>query len=148
MTTKRRFLAGLLTGTVKHVLRALLYGLVGAVVLLVIVFVIILERRPDLEVWHTVHLDEEFTTKSPVTSFDQYLALEERLFEQLEREVYGKSAVGSMSVNRYQRGSRADPGRWSSDWNRTFVLAAPEPRVGVLLLHGLSDSPVQHEKSR
>jgi alpha-beta hydrolase superfamily lysophospholipase len=35
----------------------------------------------------------------------------------------------------------SDPNRWKQNWNRTFVLPQAEPRIGVLLLHGLSDSP-------
>ena len=47
-------------GTAKHVARALGYGVVGAVVVLIGVAVVVLEQRPDLQVWHTEELDEEF----------------------------------------------------------------------------------------
>jgi len=30
---------------------------------------------------------------------------------------------------------------WPVNWNRSFVLPQEEPALGVLLLHGLSDSP-------
>ena len=70
-------------GAVKHTLRALGYGVVGAVGLGITLFVVALERRPDLEPWHTVHLDEEFTADSSVASFDEYLDLEDLLFLEL-----------------------------------------------------------------
>ena len=47
-----------------------------------------LEGRPDLHVWHLAELDEEFTASSPVESFEEYLALEDRLFRQLDERVY------------------------------------------------------------
>ena len=42
---------------------------------------------------------------------------------------------------RYSRGSAADPQSLDPDWNRTFELTADAPVGGVLLLHGMSDSP-------
>ena len=132
----------LFTGTLRHVIRAVLYGAIGSLVMLVTVVVITLERRPDLDVWHTERLDAEFTVRSEVTSFDEYLALEERLFAQLDEQVYAASPAGDDHVvNRYRRGSLSDPGRWPTNWNRSFELTAQEPKAGVLLLHGLSDSP-------
>ena len=44
-------------------------------------------------------------------------------------------------VNRYHRGSLSDPSRRPTNWNRSFVLPAEAPDAGVLLLHGMSDSP-------
>ncbi|MCP3904264.1 MAG: alpha/beta hydrolase [Planctomycetes bacterium] len=128
--------------TVGTVVRILAYGLAGSVLMLVAVVVVFLDQRPDLEVWHTVVLDQEFTEDTPITSFDEYLALEDRLFAQLQEQVYAVTpAAAEHAINRYQRGSLADPARWSTDWNRTFVLEAPQPKAGVLLLHGMSDSP-------
>ncbi len=104
--------------------------------------VYVLDSRPDLSVWHLADLDEEFTTRSGVTDFTQYLALEERLFRQLNELVYDQVPVGpENATNRYSRGSLADPERWSVNWNRSFQLHQDEPRAGILLLHGLSDSP-------
>jgi len=126
----------------RRVLRAVLYGAVGSVVALLVVFVLYMNGRPDLDVWHTVDLDEEFTEKSPVTTFDEYLALEDRLFQQLDEQVYAQTAPGGPeTLNRYQRGSVSDPQRWTPNWNRTQLLEAADPRAMVLLLHGLSDSP-------
>lgn len=86
-----------LTGTVKRVLRALAYGLVGGFIVCIVVVVMLLEGRPDLSVWHTVDLDEEFTKRSDVDTFDDYIALEDRLFAEVQAEVYdvvGGNAFG------------------------------------------------------
>ncbi|MHC5002124.1 MAG: alpha/beta hydrolase [Planctomycetota bacterium] len=138
---RRRGLWWLVSGLVGRVIRSLLYGIVGAVVVLIAGFVVLLEKRPDLSTWHTVHLDAEFTADGDVTDLAGYLALEERLFAQLDREVYGSAPDTGERANRFNRGSLADPQRWPVDWNRTIERRADEPRAGVLLLHGLSDSP-------
>jgi len=132
----------LLPGLVRHALKALVYGSLGGLAVLVIVLVLLLERRPDLNVWHQVEFDAEFTTDSPVQSFEDYLALEKRLFEELDARIRGREPTEDRRViNRYYRGSLSDPGRWAVNWNRTFELPADAPRAGVLLLHGMSDSP-------
>jgi alpha-beta hydrolase superfamily lysophospholipase len=98
----------------------------------------------ELEPWHTVELTEEFSAdkSNEIDSFDAYLALEERLFAQLDREVYATTAVGpEYTLFRYSTGSAADPRNDQPDWNRSFELKADSPIGGVLLLHGMSDSP-------
>ena len=100
---------------------------------------------PQLHSWHTVDLTEEFTLESiddGVQSFDDYLLLEDRLFAQLSEEVYATTGTGPEEIlNRYSSGSAADPARWSRNWNRSFELSTAQPKGGVLLLHGMSDSP-------
>jgi alpha-beta hydrolase superfamily lysophospholipase len=109
---------------------------------MVILLVITLNNRPDLKVWHTTVLDQEFSVDTGLTSFEEYLALEDRLFEQLDRLIYQKIEPEDRSaINRYNRGSFSDPGRWPKNWNRSFVLPVSNPKIGVILLHGLSDSP-------
>ncbi len=131
-----------LTKITRYTLRALFYSALGAAVVLVTVFVVYLNSREDLSVWHLAGLDEEFTHKSKVTSFADYMALEERLFRQLDELVYDKvKPQEGNAINRYQRGSLSDPKRWSPNWNRSFELAADSPQAVVLLLHGMSDSP-------
>jgi len=128
--------------SVKMALRALGYGVLGGFVTLVVVAIVLLEKRPDLSIWHEAKLDEEFTRHSDVEDFAGYLALEDRLFKQLEREVYEKTGrAGENSINRYQHGSITEPAVWKRNWNRTFEFNAEKPKAGVLLLHGMSDSP-------
>jgi len=130
------------TSLTRILLRLLGYGLLGSFIVVLIVYISILESRPDLSVWHHADLDEEFTVESDVSDYSQYLALENRLFAQLDELVYAEVPRGnSNTVNRYSRGSLSDPGRWTVNWNRSFELRNDEPTAGVLLLHGLSDSP-------
>jgi len=44
-------------------------------------------------------------------------------------------------INRYGRNSLSDRGNASPNWNRSFELTTTTPKAGVLLLHGMSDSP-------
>ena len=120
----------------------LLSGLAGAFIIFLIAFVMYLEGRPDLHVWHLAELDEEFTASSPVESFEDYLALEDRLFRQLDERVYQQIEPSERyPVNRFHRGSDSDPDRWPVNLNRSFELTSDAPRAGVLLMHGMSDSP-------
>jgi alpha-beta hydrolase superfamily lysophospholipase len=101
-----------------------------------------MNSRADLSIWHLAELDEEFTVDSQVSSFGEYLALEDRLFKQLDDEVYAKIGASEKSlINRYNKGSLSDPERWPQNWNRSFEMPVSQPRAGVLLLHGMSDSP-------
>ena len=130
-----------LIGTVKHTLKALGYGIAGGAAVMIVVFVLQLERRPDLKVWHTVELDAEFTADR-AKSFEDYLSIEARLFTQLDERVYARiEPEDRRLINRYHRGSLSDPQRWSPNWNRTFELSVKAPKAGILLLHGMSDSP-------
>ncbi|MDH3867479.1 MAG: hypothetical protein OES39_10380, partial [Desulfobulbaceae bacterium] len=76
-----------LFATSKKIIRAAIYLMVGGLLALLTVFILYLEKRPDLNIWHEAELDAEFTTKSQVTDFRQYLELEEKLFQQLEEKV-------------------------------------------------------------
>jgi len=126
----------------KHFFKALAYGLIGGLIVLIVAFVYYLDSRPDLHVWHEEILDEEFKAGSAIQDLEGYLALEERLFAELDAEIYDKIRPEDRKlINRYNRGSNSDPGRWPTNWNRTFELKAKSPTVGVLLLHGMSDSP-------
>jgi len=99
---------------------------------------------PPLEVWHTEKLRGEFTEKQAldeVNDFRKYVELEESLFQQLDEEVYEKTSTSAeQELNRYSAGSAADPRKWQPDWNRSFELQG-QGSGGVLLLHGMSDSP-------
>lgn len=99
---------------------------------------------PSLEAWHTTRFDEEFTAdrSGEVRSFEDYRELEDRLFTELENKVYTQLETGpEYALHRYSAGSAADPQNDVPNWNRSFELTHPSPRAGVLLLHGMSDSP-------
>ena len=122
--------------------RAVGYGLFGILVTLLAVGILALNKRPDLSIWHKVDLDEEFTRDSGIKDFTEYLQLEDRLFAQLEEKVYKRTGTAdAYSINRYQHGSMMDPTGMEPNWNRTFEFTSKDPQAGILLLHGMSDSP-------
>lgn len=129
-------------GTIRQAYRTVFYGVIGATIALIVMAVLYLDKRPDLKVWHTADLDAEYTYESKINNFDEYLALEDRLFTQLNEQVYTKIEPADMrQINRYYRGSVVDPGRWQINWNRSYESRVATPKSGVLLLHGMSDSP-------
>lgn len=121
--------------TFGKILKVISYASIGGCVVLVGLFVWYLNGRPDLEVWHEAALDAEFTVDSAAHSFEDYLALEAQLFGQLEKKVYDRTpAGGGRQIGRFHRGSSSDPGRWETDWNRTFQLQTEKPAAGVSTL--------------
>ena len=127
--------------------RAALYflaAILGLVLGAVSIYIYKVRSGPDLELWHTEKLTAEFTARDAgeIQSFDEYLQLEEELFAQLDKQVYPHVGTGpANALKRYSPNSAADPQRWERNWNRSFELPAVEPAGGVLLLHGMSDSP-------
>jgi len=97
-----------------------------------------------LQPWHTEKLTEEFTADKAdkVRTFQDYQRLEDRLFAQMEEKVYARTETGpAHKLERYSKGSAADPQGRQPNWNHSFELTADAPVGGVLLLHGMSDSP-------
>ncbi len=127
---------------VRHLGLFLAYGTLGALLVLILVAVLYLESREDLDVWHTAALDGEYEAEEGLHDFSEYLRHEERLFTQLNREVLDRVAPAPDNlINRYVRGSLSSPDRWPTDWNRSYQLTVDQPAAAVLMLHGMSDSP-------
>jgi alpha-beta hydrolase superfamily lysophospholipase len=126
--------------TVLHLLAALLLVGLGF-------YLHFLWSGPPLEPWHRVRLTAEFTADDyadgVIVTLDQYRARERRLLDQVRTSIVRPPAdPGVLPFNRYVRGSRSDPDVWPVNWNQTFVLQPEtDPVGGVLLLHGLTDSP-------
>jgi len=126
----------------RRFVRRVLLSLFGALLVIIVLGVLELNNRPDLSVWHETVLDEEFRADAGLKTFDEYLELEERLFNQLDREIHQKiEKQDERAINRYFRGSHSHPDRWPTNWNRSFVMPVDKPAIGVLLIHGMSDSP-------
>ncbi|RKZ68371.1 MAG: alpha/beta hydrolase [Gammaproteobacteria bacterium] len=101
-------------------------------------------RLPELQPWHKISLDSEFTeSKSDqIESLGDYLELEERVFQEMDTSIYKDAEPESQFVfSRYTPNSPVDPEQFSPNWNRTFELIPENVKGGVLMIHGLTDSP-------
>ncbi|MDD1650738.1 MAG: alpha/beta fold hydrolase [Methylococcaceae bacterium] len=128
----------------KHLRPFLIYGTAAILTALLTLYILYLQSRRDLEPWHLARLDAEFTAEDAkaVNTLSDYQRLEGRVFSQLREEVYDQVPDEQRRlVNRYADGSLADPTAYPRDWNRSFELDAAPAAGGLLLLHGLSDSP-------
>lgn len=129
---------------IRHVLFAITYGVLIALLIGIGLYIYLLESRPDLKAWHTAELDQEFSADriGEVPDLAAYLALEERLMQQVKHRVYDRISSGDQRmIIRYHQGSLTDPAAQRINWNRTFELIPQQPIAGALLIHGLSDSP-------
>jgi len=114
----------------------------GTLIIGFVAFTFYMKSLPSLSTWHSTVLKNEFTIQSNVKDFDAYMALENKLFQELDSDIYNKVLKTEQnSVNRYTKNSFSDPKRWSKVWNKSFELPVENPKMGVLLLHGMSDSP-------
>jgi alpha-beta hydrolase superfamily lysophospholipase len=122
---------------------SLIWNLIGCILIAMIFHIQGCGNHP-LEPWHNQKLTAEFTTKkaSKIRTFNAYKQLENEVFSQLEEKISKRIKTGpEYKFARYSSGSSADPRRRTPNWNRSFELPADEPLGGVLLLHGMSDSP-------
>ncbi len=129
---------------VKHLVLAVIYSLFGSAIVLVGFYIYRLESRPDLKIWHVAELEGEFQADqvADISTLDDYLEIERHLFQQLQEQVYAD--VGDSDrrrINRYSSGSLMDPTAYPHNWNRTFELRQQAAKAGIVLPHGLSDSP-------
>lgn len=129
---------------VRCALQALLMG-IAVVATLVLVSAFASRKMSNLQTWHHTPLENEFVAADLTSDYDlaQYLELEDSLFEALSHYMLETDSLnGHTPFSRFVRGGSQDPARQPRNWNRTVELI-PEgvPRGGVLLLHGLSDSP-------
>jgi alpha-beta hydrolase superfamily lysophospholipase len=101
------------------------------------------ERGPPLAIWHKFSPDDLKAKDLAKLEWAGYLEAEKALFDQVRTEVSGKLAPEDrIPANRYFDGSPLYPGKFATDWNRSYILApAGEPVGAVVLLHGLTDSP-------
>lgn len=128
--------------SVRKASRILWLATLGAVLIVIIIFSLYINSLPPLSTWHKTILENEFNTRSSVKDFDAYVALEEKLFNELDRRIYDQVPENEKnSINRYTRNSASDPKRWEKAYNRSYELPVKNAKMGVLLLHGMSDSP-------
>jgi alpha-beta hydrolase superfamily lysophospholipase len=117
--------------------------LVGALVALLAARAWNARSGPELEPWHTFVPHELEGDELAQSDWQEYLATEQRLFDEVRQEVTGNlDAEDRLAWNRYYEGSPIYPGGFEYDWNRSYVLEPDgKPLGAVVLLHGLTDSP-------
>lgn len=101
-------------------------------------------RLPDLSPWHQIVLDNEFraTRAGAPKTFAEYLALEQRLFAELNQRIYATPGnADTYAFGRYTPGSVVARLALDAPGNRSSEERATQARGAVLLLHGLSDAP-------
>lgn len=137
----------------KKLLRRLI--LAGVLSLLVVIALVVLavfygwsqfaRSLPELDPWHVDFPASEFTADNEGEDygFDDYLAREEKVFAELDAfitESWKGAAAGEFC--RFNPESICHPNHHGSrNWNRSMVREVPRPEGGVLMIHGLSDSP-------
>jgi len=116
------------------------------IVLLLLLGAFLSMQKTALAPWHHKAPKGEFHIQNSGEGEDltlkQYLDLEERLFAQLDQYAVDlEETQGHSRFSRYMKNGQNTPERFSRNWNRTFELIPENIRGGILLLHGLSDSP-------
>jgi alpha-beta hydrolase superfamily lysophospholipase len=124
--------------------------LIWLVVLGVVVLVTVLavrawdvQRGPELELWHTFVPSELTAAEIDQSDWKQYLAAEQKAFDEVRINVTDQLPPEERIVgNRYFADSPIYPGKFETDWNRSYTMApAGKPVGSVVMLHGLTDSP-------
>jgi len=103
-------------------------------------------RLPELKPWHEVYLASEFTAEDfRGSTFADYLEVEERVFEELEERICSVvPPADEVAYNRFYPGGSDYPAGRPINWNRSYEMTPDDPLApagGILLLHGLTDSP-------
>ena len=100
-------------------------------------------RAPHLERWHTFAPHEASAEQIAQLDWAGYVQQENRLFDEVRSEVTDQlEPEDQVESNRYYSASPIYPGRFETDWNRSYLMKPSGTPVGaVVLLHGLTDSP-------
>lgn len=123
----------------------LIFTAILAIMAILFLWVRLANSLPDLQGWHLQKPESEFRASDAIDgySLDDYLEQEDRVFKELDSYINGPWAGHSHGdYSRYHLDSVCNPETIvDRNWNRSHVLRAPKPIGGVLLVHGLSDSP-------
>ena len=66
----------IIIGSIKHLFLAAVYASIGIALALLATGIYFLNARPELSLWHTVELENEFHYNTKLANFNEYLALE------------------------------------------------------------------------
>ena len=97
-----------------------------------------------LKIWHDTKLKSEFKAQdyTEEMTFDDYLKTEETLFAELNEKVTQKLRKSDNELfNRYYPDSFSNSSKFTRDYNRSYELVPDDVQGGIVLLHGLTDSP-------
>lgn len=111
---------------------------------LILVRAVAVRSGPDLEWWHSGEIHSEFSVKNSqgITTLKQYLERESAVFAELLSLVQDNvQAREHHFLNRYRADNKSYPDKSGLNLNRSSELHPAEVRGGVLLLHGMTDSP-------
>ena len=133
--------------TTRFIIR--LTGFVISSFLLVAVTLILVKAMadrngPDLEWWHNEEISSEFDVSevSDINTLDQYLAKEKVVFHELQTLVDSNASPQIRNhLNRYRTGNDSYPDKSGRNLNRSSQNRPAAIAGGVLLLHGMTDSP-------
>ena len=133
--------------TTRFIIR--LTGFVISSFLLVAVTLILVKAMadrngPDLEWWHSEEISSEFDVSevSAINTLDQYLAKEKVVFHELQTLVNSNASPQIRNhLNRYRTGNDSYPDKSGRNLNRSSQKRPAAIAGGVLLLHGMTDSP-------
>ena len=122
----------------------LIGGVIGAVFGILLLRAFAARHQAPLKPWHEPLKVEARAKDLPESAtLADYLRIEDAAFRELNEKVLPQTAPEDRTpANRYWVDSPVNPGRFSTNWNRTFELQPEgEPKGGALLIHGLTDSP-------
>jgi alpha-beta hydrolase superfamily lysophospholipase len=120
-----------------------------AVIVVVIIATVMLVRAfdslrmPDLQAWHTTQFENQYhvADSTQVKTYQDYLQLEDAVFEELEAKVVPAAGKLGVRLVRYNHSSDSWPGSFEQDWNRSYEVGPEKPWGAIVLVHGLTDSP-------
>lgn len=123
----------------------LVFSAVFAIMAFLFFWVRMARALPDLQGWHLDRPESEFSASDATDefTFKDYLEQEDRVFNELQSLIGGPWASQKHGAySRYHEDSVCNPDKIvDRNWNRSHILRATNPVGGVLLVHGLSDSP-------
>ena len=121
------------------ILGRILIGLLLVLVSLIIYRAFDARNLPDLEAWHQLSLSPDPLLNNPPEEFSLYLEQEQAYIADVYAQILAKNPK---SQNKYDPQHLSYPARNQQNLNGSFSLTPDGPvQGGILLLHGLTDSP-------
>jgi len=113
-------------------------------VTLILARAMVARNGPDLEWWHSEEIRSEFERSDvpAINTLDQYLLKEEAVFRELQTLAESNtSRQKGPHLNRFRVGNDSYPDKSGLNLNRSSQKRPAVVAGGVLLLHGMTDSP-------